>query len=274
MPTNQGPDSGQDVNTMHGAPMLAIRALIVDDEPLAREKIRSLLAREAGFSVLGECTNGEDAVITIRRERPELVFLDVQMPGLNGIQVLERLGHESPPAVVFVTAFDQYAVRAFEFHAVDYLLKPIDRERFQTAMGRVTKRLRSQKPDDLQAKLGAMLADMKAGAKQPERIPIKNNGKILFINLIDIDWISSADNYVELHVGSHSYLLRETMNSIAVRLPQEQFVRVSRTAIVNVSRVQELQPLFHGEYSINLKTGAKVTLSRSHRDQLPRLGVR
>ena len=274
MPTPPIPDSGQDGNSMHVAPMASIRTLIVDDEPLAREKIRALLIRASGFSVIGECANGEDAIIAVRRERPELVFLDVQMPGLSGIQVLERLGAEAPPAVVFVTAFDQYAVRAFEFHAVDYLLKPMDRERFRTAMERVSKRLRGHKPDDLQAKLGAMLADMKAGAKHPERIPIKNNGKILFITLTDIDWISSADNYVELHVGTHSYLLRETMNSISLRLPTEQFVRVSRTAIVNVSRVQELQPLFHGEYSIHLKNGVKVTLSRSHRDQLPRLGVR
>lgn len=251
----------------------AIRALIVDDEPLAREKIRNLLSREPNVSVLGECANGEEALVAIRRDRPDAVFLDVQMPGLSGIQVLEKLGSDAPPAVVFVTAFDQFAVSAFEFHAVDYLLKPVDRERFKLAMERVAKRVASHKPDDLQAKIGAMIADMKAGAKQPERIPIKNNGKILFVNISDIDWIASADNYVELHVGTHSYLLRETMNSISQRLPADHFVRVSRTAIVNVSRVQELQPLFHGEYSIHLKTGAKVTLSRSHRDQLPRLGV-
>jgi two-component system LytT family response regulator len=274
MPNSSKTESGQSENRVQLSPMSLIRVLIVDDEPLAREKIRTLLTRATGFEVVLECANGEEALIAIRRERPELVFLDVQMPGLTGIQVLERLGSEAPPAVVFVTAFDQYAVRAFEFHAVDYLLKPVDRERFQTAMERVAKRLKSHKPDDIQAKLGAMLADMKAGAKQPERIPIKNNGKILFISLSEIDWISSADNYVELHVGTHSYLLRETMNSISQRLPPEQFVRVSRTAIVAVNRVQELQPLFHGEYSINLKNGVKVTLSRSHRDQLPRLGVR
>ena len=274
MPTSTSTDSGHPGQAAGAPSVPTFRALIVDDEPLAREKLRNFLTREPGFQVIGECANGEEALIAIRRERPELVFLDVQMPGLTGIQVLERLGGETPPAVVFATAFDQYAVRAFEFHAVDYLLKPVDRERFQTTMERVSKRLRSHKPDDIQAKLGAMLADMKAGAKQPERIPIKNNGKILFISLSDIDWISSADNYVELHVGTHSYLLRETMNSISQRLPAEQFVRVSRTAIVAVNRVQELQPLFHGEYSIHLKNGVKVTLSRSHRDQLPRLGVR
>jgi two-component system, LytTR family, response regulator len=254
--------------------MTELRALIVDDEPLARERLRTFLARETDVQVSGECSNGEEALNVIRRDKPDVVFLDVQMPGLNGLQVLERLGPDAPPAVVFVTAYDQFAVKAFEFHAVDYLLKPFDRERFKTAMDRVLARVKAHKPDDLQSKLSAMLADLKAGAKQPERIPIKNNGKVTFVAINDIDWIASADNYVELHVGAHSHLLRETMNSIAGRLPQEQFIRVSRTSIVNVHRVQELSPMFHGEYAIALKTGARVTLSRSYRHQLDRLGVR
>jgi serine/threonine protein kinase len=176
-------------------------------------------------------------------------------------------------AVIFTTAHDQYAVKAFEIHAVDYLLKPFDRERLRLALERARTRAAAPRSDDLQTKLAAMLEDMKAGAKQPERIPVKSNGKVTFVRIPDIDWIGSADNYVELHVGTHSHLIRETMNSVATRLPPEQFVRISRTSIVNLSRVKELQPLFHGEYTVTLTSGTRLTLSRSYRDQLPRLGV-
>ncbi len=254
--------------------MADLRVIVVDDEPLARERLRNFLVREAGVCVVAECQNGEEAVVAVRRETPDVVFLDVQMPGLNGFEVLRKLNGSSPPAVIFTTAHDQYAVRAFEVHAVDYLLKPFDRDRLHVALDRARTRVASPKNNDLQAKLAAMLEDLKAGAKQPERIPIKSNGKVTFVRIPDIDWIASADNYVELHVGSHCHLIRETMNSIATRLPTEEFIRVSRTAIVNLSRVKELKPLFHGEYSITLTTGARVTLSRSYRDQLPRLGVR
>ena len=254
--------------------MSELRALIVDDEPLARERIRTFLAKGTESWQVTECSNGADAVAVIRRDKPDVVFLDIQMPGLNGLEVLEKLGGDSLPAVVFVTAHDKFAVKAFEFHAVDYLLKPFDRERFATAMERVLGRIRAPKPDDLRLKLSAMLADIKAGAAQPERLAVKHLGKVVLISLPEIDWIGSADNYVELHVGTHSYLLRETMASISARLPIEHFVRVSRTCILNVARVKELQPLPHGEYTIVLSTGAKLTLSRSYRDQLPRLGVK
>lgn len=253
--------------------MADLRALVVDDEPLARERLRNFLTSEPGVSVIGECQNGEDAVIAVRRDSPNLLFLDVQMPGLNGFEVLQRLNGAAPAAVIFTTAHDQYAVKAFEIHAVDYLLKPFDRERLRVALERARARATAPRSDDLQTKLAAMLEDMKAGAKQPERIPVKSNGKVTFVRIPDIDWIGSADNYVELHVGSHSHLIRETMNSVATRLPPEQFVRISRTSIINLSRVKELQPLFHGEYTVTLTTGARLTLSRSYRDQLPRLGV-
>lgn len=254
--------------------MADLRAIVVDDEPLARERLRTFLSSEPGVSVIGECQNGDEALVAVRRDAPNLLFLDVQMPGMNGFEVLQKLNGSAPPAVVFTTAHDQYAVQAFEIHAVDYLLKPFDRERLRLALERARTRVTSQKPGDIQAKLAAMLEDIRSGARQPERIPIKSNGKVTFVRIPEIDWIGSADNYVELHVGTHSHLIRETMNSIASRLPPEQFIRVSRTAIVNLSRVKELHPLFHGEYAITLTTGAKVTLSRSYRDQLPRLGVR
>lgn len=253
--------------------MADLRAIVVDDEPLARERLRTFLSNEPGVTVIGECQNGDEALIAVRRDKPDLLFLDVQMPGMNGFEVLQKLNGSAPHAVIFTTAHDQYAVQAFEVHAVDYLLKPFDRERLRLALQRARTRAAATKPDDLQTKLAAMLEDLKAGARQPERIPVKSNGKVTFVRIPEIDWIASADNYVELHVGNHSHLIRETMNSIATRLPTEQFVRVSRTSIVNLARVKELQPLFHGEYTITLTTGARVTLSRSYRDQLPRFGV-
>lgn len=247
--------------------MPPIRTIVVDDEPLARERLRTWLAREADFSVVGECSQGEEAVEVLRRERPDLVFLDVQMPGLTGVQVLEALGQDAPPAVVFVTAHEHFAVDAFEVQAVDYLLKPVSRERFKTALERVAKRLAGPGP-------GATAGPAPADPKLPERLSVKHNGRIVFVPVADIDWVGSADNYVELHVGAQTFLLRETMTAITQRLPADRFVRISRTAIVQVGRVRQLEPLFHGEYSVELVSGAKLTLSRSHRDQLPRLGVR
>jgi len=247
--------------------MPPIRTIVVDDEPLARERLRTWLAREADFSVVGECSQGEEAVEVLRRERPDLVFLDVQMPGLTGVQVLEALGQDAPPAVVFVTAHEHFAVDAFEVQAVDYLLKPVSRERFKTALERVAKRLAGPGP-------GATAGPAPAEPKPPERLSVKHNGRIIFVPVADIDWVGSADNYVELHVGAQTFLLRETMTAITQRLPADRFVRISRTAIVQVGRVRQLEPLFHGEYSVELVSGAKLTLSRSHRDQLPRLGVR
>lgn len=254
--------------------MSELSAILVDDEPLARERLRAFLSREPDITVVGECQNGEEALIAVREKKPDLLFLDVQMPGLSGFEVLHRLNGSSPPAVIFTTAHDQYAVKAFEIHAVDYLLKPFDRERLKTALDRARARAVAHRPDDLQSKLAAMLEDLRSGAREPERIPVKSNGKVSFVRIPDIDWVGSADNYVELHVGAHSHLIRETMSSLSSRLPAEQFLRVSRTAIINLSRVKELQPLFHGEYAITLTTGARVTLSRSYRDQLPKLGIR
>ena len=245
--------------------MPPIRTIVVDDEPLARERLRQWLAREPGFVVVAECSQGREAVEVLRRDRPDLVFLDVQMPGLTGVQVLEALGDIAPPAVVFVTAHEHFAVDAFEIQAVDYLLKPVSRERFKTALERVSRRLAAPAAAE-----GSPQAPV---AKPMDRLSVKHHGRIVFVPVADIDWIGSADNYVELHVGAQAYLLRETMNAIAQRLPADRFVRISRTSIVQVSRVRQLEPLFHGEYSVELQSGVKLTLSRSHRDQLPRLGV-
>ena len=254
-----------------------LRVVVVDDEPLGRERLRNFLAREPEVTIVAEATNGEEAVGIIRQHRPDLVFLDVQMPGLTGFGVLQSLGGETPPAVIFVTAHDQFALQAFEVHAVDYLLKPFDRERFKTALQRAVTRLQTTRPDELSAKLATMLAHLQPAApaaKPLERVAVKSGGKVTFVNVPDIDWVGSADNYVELHVGEHAHLLRETMATMEQRLPAEKFVRISRTAIVNSERVKELQPLFHGEYAVTLKNGTKLTLSRSHRDQLARLGMK
>lgn len=251
--------------------MAGLRALIVDDEPLARGRIRLLLEREGLAAQVTEVGSGLAALEVIAREVPDVIFLDVQMPGMTGLEMLEKLSVKPLPAVVFVTAHDQYAVQAFEFHAVDYLLKPVERERLKVAMGRLKARMTAHKTDDLLAKNSAMLADIRAGSRIPERIPVKNIGRISFVNLSEVDWIGSADNYSELHVGNHSHLIRETLTSLAERLPREVFCRVSRTAIINVTRLKELKPLPHGEYVLTLTTGAKITLSRTYRDELPRL---
>jgi two-component system LytT family response regulator len=249
--------------------------MIVDDEPLGRDRLRNFVAREPGLTLVGEASDGEQAVRLIRELLPDLVFLDIQMPGLTGFGVLDQLGVDIPPAVIFCTAHDEFALKAFEVHAVDYLLKPFDRERFQKALARAGERLRTTQRDELSSKLAAVLQQLQPAAPRAlDRIPVKTNGRVIFISVPEIDWVGSADNYVELHVGTHSHLIRDTLTKMEQQLPPDKFVRISRTAIVNVDRVQELQPLFHGEYSITLRTGVKLTLSRSHRDQLARLGMK
>ncbi len=249
--------------------------MIVDDEPLGRDRLRNFVAREPGLTLVGEASDGEQAVRLIRELLPDLVFLDIQMPGLTGFGGLDQLGADVPPAVIFCTAHDEFALKAFEVHAVDYLLKPFDRERFQKALARAGERLRTTQRDELSSKLAAVLQQLQPAAPRAlDRIPVKTNGRVIFINVPEIDWVGSADNYVELHVGTHSHLIRDTLTKMEQQLPPDKFVRISRTAIVNVDRVQELQPLFHGEYSITLRTGVKLTLSRSHRDQLARLGMK
>lgn len=253
--------------------MSALRAFLVDDEPLARERLRQFLGREPGVTVIGECGDGPEALRQVPEARPDLLFLDVQMPGPTGFEVLAALGQNAPPAVIFTTAFDQYAVRAFEVHAVDYLLKPIDRERLHQAVERAARRLQPGGDDHLQTRLQSMLEEIRP-ARGPDRLAIKSSGRVVFVNVADIDWVGSADNYVEIHAGGRAHLLRETMNRLAGRLPPETFIRISRTAVINVGRLKEVRPLFHGEYAVVLQDGTKLTLSRSYRDQLARLGVK
>jgi two-component system LytT family response regulator len=249
---------------------MKIRTLIVDDEPLARERLRSLLESEPEIDVIAECDNGTAAVEAIREQKPSLVFLDVQMPELDGFGVLEELQGGPIPAIVFVTAHDKFALKAFEVHAVDYLLKPFDRERFQTALRRATDTIKRRQTDDLSHRLSALLAEVKPEAKI-DRLAIKSPGRVIFLKLEEIDWIEASDNYVSLHVGNDTHLHRETMTAMEEKLKGGKFMRISRSTIVNVDRIKELQPLFHGEYSVILRNGTRLTLSRGYRDKLDTL---
>jgi len=246
-------------------------ALIVDDEPLARDRLQKLLDDVPDMTVIGQCTNGKQALKMIREKRPSLVFLDVQMPELDGFGVLGELQPDEMPVVIFVTAHDKFALKAFEVHAVDFLLKPFDRERFQTALKRAKERIAQKRPGELDQRLAALLAEMKPEGAALERMAVKTSGRVIFIKTADIDWIEAADNYVNLHVGNESHLHRETLTALAERLPPKKFMRISRSTIVNVDRIKELQPLFHGEYAVILRNGTTLTLSRSYRDVLDQL---
>jgi two-component system LytT family response regulator len=250
---------------------MKIRALIVDDEPLARERLRTLLAAEADLEIVGECGDGQEAVLAIEQQQPDLLFLDIQMPELDGFGVLASVKTPRLPEVIFVTAFNQHALRAFEVHALDYLLKPFDRERFQTTLGRARTRLAQARSGELNQKLTALLAEMRPAPKIIDRLAVKTSGKVLFVKTSDVDWIEAADNYVSLHVGTESHLLRETMSALETRLDPKQFLRISRSTIVNLERVKELQPMFHGDYTVILRNGTRLGLSRNYRDKLQAL---
>jgi two-component system LytT family response regulator len=248
-----------------------IRALIVDDEPLSRQRIRDLLAGEPGFTLVGECGDGAEAVAWLEKNPCELVFLDVEMPGLDGLEVARRLASGQGPAVIFVTAHDCYALPAFEVHAVDYLLKPFDRERFRKAL--VWAQATIHRDQDLGgADLPpATLAELRGGRRPADRLTIKSGGRIFLLKTEEIDWIEAAGNYLRLHVGEAIHLLRETMNNMEGRLDPERFWRIHRSTIVNVDCIRELQPLFHGDYLVILNDGTELPLSRTYRRNLPGL---
>jgi two-component system LytT family response regulator len=204
----------------------------------------------------------------IKTKSPELVFLDIQMPELDGFGVVAALSGEKMPAIIFVTAYDKFALRAFEVHALDYLLKPFDRERFQKSLRRAIDQLKRNPADELSRRLSGLIAELKPEAKPPERLAIKVDGRVLLLKLEDIDWIEAADNYVTLHVGNELHLHRETMSALEERLSASQFLRISRSIIVNVERIKELQPMFHGDYVVILRNGTRLNLSRNYRDKL------
>jgi len=243
---------------------VTIRTLIVDDEPLARERLRTLLADRPAISVIGECASGTDAVDTIRRERPDLVLLDVQMPGLDGFEVLEAIAPEAWPAVVFVTAYDQYALRAFDVNAVDYLLKPFDRARFERAIGRAEAELRDRRDAPVDTRVLALLETLKRDRARPQRIVVRTGGRIFFINVAEIDWIEAAGNYVKLHVGPTTHLLRDTMKRVELRIAGARFARLHRSAMVNVDRIRELRQDANGVWNVVLVDGTQLEIGRAH----------
>jgi two-component system, LytTR family, response regulator len=244
--------------------MKNLRVLIVDDEPLAREGIRLLLQAEEA-EIVGESASGKEALKQINHFQPDLVYLDVQMPEMDGFEVLSSLSPETMPYIIFVTAYDQYALRAFEVNAVDYLLKPLDEERFHASFQRAKTVIEKEERKDLHENLQALTGYLKR--KTPERILVKTGGRIYFIRVPEIDWIEAQGNYVLLHVGKESHLIREPIGELETQLQGGGFLRIHRSTLVNVERIRELRQLLHGDYRVLLRDGTQLTLSRRYRNK-------
>lgn len=251
---------------------MKIRALIVDDEPLARQRIRLLTRDEPDLELIDECASGKDALAAIERDPPDLLFLDVQMPEMDGFELLRKLPRERLPVVIFTTAFDQHAVRAFEAHALDYLLKPFKPERFKAAVARAREHLANQQASSAARGLLDLLAARQGLPAAPPvpnyltRLTIKTDDRVVVIKTADIDSIDSAGNYVAVNIGKESHILRETLNALEAQLDPEKFLRVSRSVIVNLDRVKELQPMFKGEHIIVLQNGKRLAMTRGLRE--------
>ena len=255
-----------------GEAMPTIRALIADDERLARQKLRLLLAQEKGLEVVADCSDGAQALAAVRTHRPDLLFLDVRMPNLDGFQVLERIAPADMPVVVFTTAYDQYAIKAFEASALDYLLKPFDHKRLHRTLGRVRTQLMQTKD---QGVAGRLLLDLLERSNDPagtdDRLLIKSGGRLIFLDPQDVDWIEAAANYVKLYVGATSYLLRENISRMGERLDPARFVRIHRSTIINIRKLRELQPCESGEYIAILESGKALSCSRGYKPQIQAL---
>ena len=250
---------------------MSIRAIIAEDELPARQCIAAM-AKAYGIEVLAECKDGEETIRSLQKHRPDLLFLDVQMPGIDGFGVLQEVQPEIVPAVIFTTAYDHYAVRAFEHDAVDYLLKPFDEERFRKAVDRARQQLgNSSHHAEL---IGHLLRELNAARQAPtgpQRLVIRSKGQIAFVRVDEVDWIEASHNYVRIHVGKDVYLLRETIGEIETRLESERFLRIHRSLIVNVDRIRRLEACGYGEYLVVLQDGKKLSLSRGYRERLDRL---
>jgi len=245
-----------------------IRALIADDEALARRFIRRMLKDDHDVEIVGECSNGKETVAMIRKQNPDVVFLDVQMPEMDGFAVLESIGTERLPEIIFATAYEQYAIRAFELHALDYLLKPFDQARFKDAIKHAKERFRSERQNEGRMQISALLESIKNKPQYLERLMIKAAGRISFLSADEINWIEADDKYVHLHTRKISPMVRQTLSAMETQLDPKRFRRIHRSAIVNVERIKELQPLFNGEHSILLDDGTKLTLSRNYKNKL------
>jgi two-component system LytT family response regulator len=251
--------------------MEKIKALIADDEPLARKFIRRMLKDDHEIQVVAECDDGRSALAMIEKHHPDVVFLDVQMPEMDGFAVLQAIANERLPEIVFTTAYEQYAIRAFELHALDYLLKPFDQARFRDALRHVKDQLASRHNDSSERQIRALLENIKVRPEYLERLIIKADGRISFLNVRDIDWIEADDKYVHLHTSKVARMIRQTLSAMESQLDPRKFLRVHRSAIVNVDRIRELHPTFNGEHSIILEDGTRLALSRNYKDKLFRL---
>jgi two-component system, LytTR family, response regulator len=252
-----------------------IRTLIIDDEPLARRNLRLLLEKDPQIEILDECRNGREAVKAINAMSPDLIFLDIQMPEMDGFDVLERVGPDHIQAIIFVTAFDQYALKAFDVHALDYLLKPFDDERFAHALARAKSQIETREIDRLSKRLLALLEERESERRGPKneknyltRLMIKVSGRVTLLKVDEIDFIEADGNYAKLHVGRKAHLLREKMHDLERRLDPAKFVRIHRSAIVNLDRIKEMHPHFNGDYIVVLVDGRQLRLSRSRRENL------
>ena len=241
----------------------ALRVLLVDDESLARRRLRTLLAGEPGIEIVGECEDGAKAVAAIRQLQPDLVFLDVQMPELDGFEVIEKIGASGMPAVIFITAFDDYAVNAFEHGAVDYLLKPVEKNRFEQTLARARERVQ-RRPADGQDQLKDLLRHLGTRAA-PSRIGVKSGGKTIFLQTADIFWIQARDDIARIHLAESFIDVREPLSRLESRLPAGDFLRVHRSAIVNVAHIREVQPFDQGDQMLVLANGKRITTGRSYR---------
>jgi len=251
---------------------MSIRALVVDDEPLARRAIRRFLGKHTGVVVIGECGDGESAVRAIRGKKPDLVFLDIQMPEMDGFQVLSEIGATEMPATIFVTAYDRYALRAFDANAVDYLLKPVGKERFERALTRAKRRVAGElKPDEVHRILSSL--ERLAAQTYPDRLAIPKSGRVLFVATKDIDWIEAEGNCVRLHFGNREHELRQTLTELEEKLRPTDFLRIHRSTIVNIERIKEVQAWFHGHHRVLLENGTELRMSRYQREMARKLGL-
>jgi two-component system LytT family response regulator len=247
---------------------MTIRAMIVDDEPLARRRIRSLLAEAGDVEVAAECANGKEAIQAIEASPPDLLFLDIQMPELDGFDVLQAIGVGHVPVVIFVTAYDQFAVRAFEAHALDYLLKPFDDERFEAALQRARTQIRQRRGGDLDRRLRALLAEARRDRGYLQRLAVPTGQRSVLIRTEQIDWIEAERNYIRLHVGGRTHLLRENLGRIESALDPTVFCRIHRSTIVNINRIQAVEAPLRGESLVVLHDGTKLASGRSYRANL------
>jgi two-component system, LytTR family, response regulator len=254
---------------------LHIRTLIVDDQLVEREVMRRMLKSEPDIEIVGSSANGREAVEAIERLKPDVVFLDVQMPELDGFGVVSKLDPAQMPVIIFVTANHEFALKAFEVQALDYLIKPCGRDRFRMALERAREQIRRRQVGNLQQRLSELLASeaRTTALRSPERLAVKSQGRILFLRSSDIDWVEAADNYVNLHVGRETHPLRDTMTSLEKRLPANCFLRISRSTIVNVEQIKELHSMLHGEHTVVLRNGTRLTLTRGYRGKLRQLGL-